>query len=167
VRFLGVQEAPTGDLTVRATAFDFVVKPPLRPKMMRRRPSTAPLDHPAPAVESLRGRKMVAIEGGTQALRRTVNARLEIIPGTVTTISVPRPFGGVVLNAAAYLTDSRDRDRHPHDVAALPACIEDPFIEREAVTGPHRRRLLRLADALPQSHPPRGARPLPTRPLGG
>jgi hypothetical protein len=33
-------------------------------------------DHPAPAVvERLRGRDMVQIEGGTQALRRTINAR--------------------------------------------------------------------------------------------
>ena len=36
-------------------------------------------DHAAPAMrERMRGRPMVAIEGGTQALRRTVNARLEI-----------------------------------------------------------------------------------------
>lgn len=34
-------------------------------------------DHAAPrVVETLRGRTMVAIEGGTQALRRTVNAAL-------------------------------------------------------------------------------------------
>ena len=70
-------------------------------------------DHPAPnVVESLRGRDMVRIEGGTQALRRTVNARLEIEADTPTTVSVPRPFGAVILKAAAYVTDSRDRDRH-------------------------------------------------------
>lgn len=55
-------------------------------------------DHPAPmVVELLRGQEMVRIEGGTQALRRTVNARLEIEHGTVTTISVPRPFGALIL----------------------------------------------------------------------
>jgi hypothetical protein len=47
-------------------------------------------DHAAPrVVEKLRGRKMVAIEGGTQALRRTVNARLDIVPDRMTTVSVP------------------------------------------------------------------------------
>jgi hypothetical protein len=39
-------------------------------------------DHPAPrVVERLRGRDMVRTEGGTQALRRTVNARLWITTG--------------------------------------------------------------------------------------
>jgi hypothetical protein len=110
-------------------------------------------DHAGPAiVERLRGREMVAIEGGTQALRRTVNARLEIIPGTLTTISVPRPFGAVVLKAAAYQTDSRDRERHLYDAAALLACIEDPFTERENFAGSDRKRLIRLARALPDDH---------------
>jgi hypothetical protein len=110
-------------------------------------------DHAGPAiVETLRGRTMVAIEGGTQALRRTVNARLEITPGTFTTISVPRPFGAVVLKAAAYQTDSRDRERHLHDAAALLACVEDPFTERENFAGSDRGRLIRLARALPDNH---------------
>lgn len=121
-------------------------------------------DHPAPVVvERLRGRDMMKIEGGTQALRRTVNARLEIDPGTVTTISVPRPFGAVILKSAAYTADSRDRDRHLYDAAALLACIEDPFTERESFTGSDRRRLAALEKALPQDHPawralPSGAR---------
>jgi len=47
---------------------------------------------------------MIRIEGGTQALRRTVNARLEIVPGTTATISVPRPFGALILTLVAHLT---------------------------------------------------------------
>jgi hypothetical protein len=55
-------------------------------------------DHAAPrVVESLRGRTMVAIEGGTQALRRTINARLGIVDQAPTTISVPSAFGAVIL----------------------------------------------------------------------
>ncbi|WP_202033244.1 hypothetical protein [Nocardioides sp. WS12] len=62
-------------------------------------------DHHAPKVtERLAGRDMVRIEGGTQALRRTINARLEIEPETITTISVPGAFGALVLKAAAYKT---------------------------------------------------------------
>ncbi|MCW2545875.1 MAG: hypothetical protein JWN96_335 [Mycobacterium sp.] len=111
-------------------------------------------DHPAPAVvERLRGRDLVQIEGGTQALRRTINARLEIEPGTLTTVSVPRPFGAVILKAAAYTTDSRDRDRHLFDAAALLACIEDPFAEREDFAGSDRQRLHHLRAALPDGHP--------------
>lgn len=110
-------------------------------------------DHPAPkVVERLRGRDMVRIEGGTQALRRTVNARMEIEPGTFTTISVPRPFGALILKAAAYTTDSRDRDRHLFDAAALLACIEDPFAERDDYAGSDRGRLATLEQALPAGH---------------
>lgn len=41
-------------------------------------------DHPTPrVVERLRGREMVRLEAGTQALRRTINARIEIAAGLV------------------------------------------------------------------------------------
>lgn len=121
-------------------------------------------DHPAPTViEPLRGRDMVRIEGGTQALKRTVNARMEITPDTVTNVSVPRPFGALILKSAAYTTDSRDRERHLYDAVALLACIEDPFTERETFTGSDRGRVITLRKALPRDHPawrtlPSGAR---------
>lgn len=91
---------------------------------------------------------MVRIEGGTQALRRTINARLEIEPGIITTISVPGSFGALILKAAAYKTDSRDRDRHLRDSVALLACIDDPFAEREAFAGSDRSRLQTLRTRL-------------------
>lgn len=110
-------------------------------------------DHPAPRViEKLRGNDMIRIEGGTQALRRTVNARMHIVPGTVTTISVPRPFGALILKAAAYTTDSRDRQRHLVDAAALLACIDDPLAERTVLTGSDRRRITTLVRNLPPDH---------------
>lgn len=111
-------------------------------------------DHPAPRViEKLLGHEMIRIEGGTQALRRTINARMEIVPGAVAVISVPRPFGALILKAAAYTTDSRDRDRHLFDAAALLACIEDPFTERAEFTGSDRRRIATLTHNLPTEHP--------------
>ncbi|WP_221177310.1 hypothetical protein [Nocardioides marmoriginsengisoli] len=109
-------------------------------------------DHVAPrVVEKLRGRTMIAIEGGTQALRRTVNARLQITTGRTTTVSVPSPFGAVILKAAAYETDSRDRERHLQDAALLLAVIEDPYAERVQFAGSDRSRLQTLVRALPDS----------------
>lgn len=111
-------------------------------------------DHPAPRViERLRGHEMIRIEGGTQALRRTVNAQLEIAPGTTATISIPRPFGALILKSAAYTTDSRDKDRHLFDAAALLACIDDPFAERAEFTGSDRRRIDTLVSRLHEAHP--------------
>lgn len=105
-------------------------------------------DHPAPSVEEMMRRmEMVKIEGGTQALKRTANYRLKITPGEPTTISVPQPFGALILKAAAYKTDSRDPGRHLNDAAVLLACIEDPFEERDGFAGSDRSRLLFL-----QSH---------------
>lgn len=93
-------------------------------------------DHAAPRViEKLRGRDMMAIEGGTQALRRTINARMQITPGRTTIISVPSPFGALILKAAAYRTDSRDRERHLQDAALLLAVIEDPYAARGQFAG--------------------------------
>lgn len=79
---------------------------------------------------------MVRIEGGTQALRRTIKARLEIEPGTITTVSAPRLFGALILKAAAYTTDSCDRDRHLFDQSALLACIADPFASETTSPAP-------------------------------
>jgi hypothetical protein len=107
-------------------------------------------DHAAPRViEKLRGRTMVAIEGGTQALRRTVNARLHIEPGRATTISVPSPFGAAILKAAAYQTDSRDKERHLLDAALLLSVIDDPYAERGRLAGSDRSRIAALVRALP------------------
>jgi hypothetical protein len=110
-------------------------------------------DHAAPrVVEKLRGRTMVAIEGGTQALRRTVNARLSIEPGRVTTVSMPVAFGALILKAAAYQADTRDRDRHLWDAAALLCCLEDPYADREQFAGSDRARVEVLRRALPDEH---------------
>lgn len=110
-------------------------------------------DHAAPrVVEKLRGRDMVRMEGGTQALRRTVNARLQIAGQELSTISVPRPFGALILKAAAFITDSRDRDRHLFDAAALLACVDDRYAERDCFTGSDRGRIDMLASHLGTSH---------------
>lgn len=124
-------------------------------------------DHPAPRVITrLRGRSMVRIEGGTQALRRTINARLEVLPGRPTTISVPSPFGAAILKAAAYLTDSRDKERHLQDAALLLAVIDDPHVEWAGLAGSDRQRLLALARALPDDARQWRALPEPWRTNG-
>jgi len=109
-------------------------------------------DHAAPrARQTLRGRDMVGIEGGTQALRRTINARLQIRDGSTTTVSVPNSLGALILKAAAYQTDTRDRERHLQDAAVLLCCVEDPYTEREQFAGSDRQRLAALRRALPDN----------------
>ena len=59
-------------------------------------------DHPAPRVrERMRRMDMVKVPGGTQALRRTANYRLTFNEETPFTISVPQPFGALILKTAA------------------------------------------------------------------
>jgi predicted nucleotidyltransferase len=106
-------------------------------------------DHISPgAVASLRGKSMVAVAGGTQALRRTMNARLEITAGTTTTISIPSAFGALILKAAAYVSDSRDKERHLQDAVVLLAAIDDPFAAREGFAGSDRKRVRALVRVL-------------------
>ncbi len=100
-------------------------------------------DHAPPrSLERFRGYDLVQVSGGTQALRRTVRAELEITGSTLTTISVPHAFGALILKAAAHKADTRDRDRHLADAAVLLACV-DPFEERTP-SGSDRSRLLHL-----------------------
>jgi hypothetical protein len=104
-------------------------------------------DHAPPrTLERLRGHDLVQVAGGTQALRRTVDAELEITGPTATRISVPDAFGALILKAAAHKTDTRDRERHLTDAAVLLACV-DPFEERTP-SGSDRSRLLHLREHL-------------------
>lgn len=53
----------------------------------------------------------------------------------------------------AYLTDTRDRDRHLFAAAVLLACIDDPFAEREEFIGSDRARIAVLRRSLGEDHP--------------
>jgi hypothetical protein len=81
-----------------------------------------------------------------------VNYRLAIEEGAISTISVPRPFGALILKAAAYVTDSREPERHLFDAAVLLACIDNPITEREGFAGSDRSRLLVLERELVEGH---------------
>lgn len=111
-------------------------------------------DHAPPSmVEKLKGYDMVAIEGGTQALRRTVDAVM-MIDGTEVVVSVPNPYGALLLKSAAHQADSRDRDRHLADAVVLLACIDDPFgIGEGKASGGDGRRIRYLVDILGTDHP--------------
>ena len=118
-------------------------------------------DHHAPKVtERLAGREMVRIEGGTQGLRRTINARLEIELGTVTTVSVPGPFGALILKVAAYKTDSRARDRHVRDARGAAGLHRRPL---RRARGLRRLRPLPAPDPSQPTHPRRHLLDRPVR----
>lgn len=108
-------------------------------------------DHAPPRVrESLGGHQMVEVEGGTQALRRTMIMVATIAGDSETALSVPDPFGALILKAAAHKADSRDPDRHLQDAAALLACV-DPF-EARTSSGGDRARLLYLQRCARSAH---------------
>ncbi|MGG5174356.1 hypothetical protein ACQQCD_04910 [Pseudarthrobacter sp. J1763] len=99
-------------------------------------------------VTKIAGREPFQIEGGTQALRRTVNALLTSAPGETTKLSVPNLHGALVLKGAAYMTDSRDKGRHLEDAAVLCACIQDPYAIVAELGGSDRQRFAALYRAL-------------------
>lgn len=105
-------------------------------------------DHAAPrAQQSLRGRPMFAVDGGTQALRRTMIYEIES-DGERFEFSVPDELGALVLKGAAHIADNRDVERHLQDAAVLAACITDHATELGRLAGSDRQRIAHLAREL-------------------
>lgn len=106
-------------------------------------------DHAAPrARQRLSGRLMFEVDGGTQALQRTIIYEIDDGGGNTYSISVPDELGALVLKGAAHLADNRDRGRHLQDAAVLAACITDHATELHRLTGSDRKRIAHLATEL-------------------
>lgn len=112
-------------------------------------------EHASPrAARRLRGWPLFEVEGGSQALGRTMTCRVETGGEGVVGLSVPDELGALVLKGAAYSVDRRDRDRHLMDAAVLAACIRCHAAEIERLGGSDRRRLRALSKALADpAHP--------------
>lgn len=110
-------------------------------------------DHPAPkVVPKMAGRDMVRVPAGTQALRRTVDCKILLNDGTSVTTSVPNQLGALMLKGAAYVEDSRDRERHLDDAAVLLSTIDHPLELRAQFRGSDRKRINYLQRALNDPH---------------
>lgn len=95
----------------------------------------------------LRRWPMMEIPGGAQALDRRV--LVEVHYGQQRCeIAVPNLLGAIVLKAAAFQTDRRDRGRHLQDAALLCACVGDARSMRMQMRGSDSKRLLRVWEAL-------------------
>ncbi len=92
-------------------------------------------------------RTVFAVPGGTSALRKTVNCEVDTGESTVM-LSVPDVLGALVLKGAAYMEDTRDRDRHLDDAAVLACAATDPVADRSRMIGSDRRRIAALWKAL-------------------
>ena len=105
-------------------------------------------DHlPNRKIPRLAGRPAMAADGGAQALARAET--VAVIDGdAVVYLSIPDRLGALVLKAAVYGADSRDRERHLRDGALLAALITDHRTELARLQGSDRKRLRRLRDAL-------------------
>lgn len=109
-------------------------------------------DHAAPSVLERLGRHaMLPIDGTTQALKRTFNARLVMADGTEFLVSVPDAYGALILKCAAHKADGGPRrERHVSDAVGLLACVGDPFevFAEHSPSGSDGSRLNWLAKAL-------------------
>jgi hypothetical protein len=87
--------------------------------------------------------------------------------GATVSVSVPDELGALVLKSAAHQSDSRDRERHLTDAAALAACITEHPAERARLAGSDRGRLTHLAKELADpSHAAWLVLPAPQRQAG-
>lgn len=98
-------------------------------------------DHLPPnrAQKALR-RKVFEVPGGTSALEKTVNCEVATDSG-VMLLRIPDALGALVLKGAAYIADTRDRQRHLDDAAVLACAVTDPIGDRARMIGSDRRRI--------------------------
>ncbi len=102
-------------------------------------------DHLGWTAPRLGGRPVLQVEGGRQAAERSVQLRFA---ANNLDIIVPDRLGALVLKGAAYLVDSRDKDRHLRDAALLAATITDHRTELSRLKGSDRKRIRHLRKAL-------------------
>lgn len=103
----------------------------------------------------LGGREPFQVPAGTQALKRTINCRIVDADGVlVTTLSIPSVLAAVVLKAAAYREDSRDRERHLEDAALLSTILGDPLLLVPQLQGSDRSRITTLHNQLSDPNHP-------------
>ncbi len=106
-------------------------------------------DHLAPKYRPVvGGRPVFGIPAGTSALRKTVDCDIEIAYGTTITCSLPDVLGALVLKGAAYLEDSRDKQRHLDDAAILACALTTPRNDAARMSAHDRKRVCILAEQL-------------------
>jgi predicted nucleotidyltransferase len=96
---------------------------------------------------SVMRRPVMAVDGGAQALERTMTVTLADGDGRVP-VRIPDVLGALVFKAAAATTVRRDNARHLYDGALLAGLVTDYATERSRLHGHDRQRLLYLADQL-------------------
>jgi hypothetical protein len=107
-------------------------------------------DHP-PRHRSLRTRRggdTVTVPGGYQALKR--HGVITVVSSDHGEADVPVPdlLGAIILKAAAWQVDARDRERHAEDAAYLTSLVADPLAEVRRFAGSDRKRLRALDEVL-------------------
>lgn len=88
--------------------------------------------------------------GGAQAIER----KMPVLIKTETRekqIFIPDLLGALILKAAAYASDRRDRQRHLDDGALLAALITDHATDLKRLHGSDKKRLRALSEALSDS----------------
>jgi hypothetical protein len=106
-------------------------------------------DHSPPrwSLRTAAGGETIRVDGGHQALQRAI--RLTVVKdGRSAIVPVPDLLGALVIKAAAWTADNRDRSRHSGDAAFLASLVTDPLAERTRFAGSDGKRLRRLDSVL-------------------
>ena len=100
-------------------------------------------DHLKPDQPRVMGHEVFRVPGGTAALQRTVDVTVHVGDDTIR-FSLPSVIAAFGLKGAAYVSDSRDTERHLRDAAVLACCIDDPEVIAGQVRGSDRGRIRSL-----------------------
>jgi len=90
---------------------------------------------------------MLEVSGGAQAVER--KSRLNIFSdGSSVSIITPDLLGALIMKAAAYISDTRDAERHLQDVALLSSLVKDHVAFIDRLHGSDKKRLRAVAAML-------------------
>lgn len=99
------------------------------------------------------GWPLMEVAGGAQAQERRIEVEVAYDSGTCQ-IYVPDRLGAIILKCAAYMNDTRLRERHLEDIALLVSLPFDLAAELDRLHGSDKKRLRAAARALSDSHAP-------------
>lgn len=107
-------------------------------------------DHlPSRLTPRLDRRPAFAVDAGEQAIRRRDTYALSFGDGTQATVGVTDELGALVAKGAAYIVDTRDRERHLDDTVVLLACVADvSALALDTVNHSDRKRIKATTDIL-------------------
>lgn len=108
---------------------------------------------PAALIPQFNGLPVLSVPGGRRALSQRERVEWHTPEDRRVALYIPSLRDSIAIKGAAYLVDSRDRNRHLSDGITLLACVDAPHKMRAGLSMRSRKRIRSLLRGLEQREP--------------